>query len=730
VAKATRTQRDFSFGVTIPELLEGDDLEMRGQSVRDALNVRATAGRTARARMGTTWVFSLEDGVKDIVEVDTSDGQTFAVVVGPTSLKVLNQSYIVVSTETSVPWSASDTVWTAPFGDVLMIGFQNGLYALDYDGGDWTFGEVQFDETPGTSRAQPYWAYNPGITITPSDYTGDIIVTSSAAVFNVNYVGTRIRYAEEEILVTTYLSPTQIRGTVVGELPPTYDLTLPDVSGFYVGHVVVSDERGWQGIITAVDTGTKVITCVTLEEFRGPTTSETISSPKSSQSPSVVTKAAAPAGTDVWDEQLMSAVRGYARSGASVNGRLALCDFPEVPDLIAISSARSFTDFEVGLDDDDAIVRQAGNNSPRFRHVVPALDLILLSDRGCYYVKTRDGELLTPSNFQAIQFDQRSANAVRPELVDSAVIFVEPAGQGVSACVLEGNVYLSWRVIEVSRFSSHLFSSPTDLCGPVQSTQIPEKYLLVTNDDGSIVAMSWSSEFGSERAGFFPWGTTGDFVKAMPLFDAYHVIARRTVNGADAYYLERFDVGAVMDCSVTTSADINGSNLATTAGVEVTDSSGDPILARSPSAAHLAGATVGLWEADTYHGSTTLSSTGAWTSPPSVSGEYQIGLPFRASLSPWPVEIIDSPRLGMLKARVIQVSASVLNTVSFSCLRNSTTTKIPAYRPEDDAGAAPPRKTDVFKFSVYGNRAHPEIEFFSDEPGPFEIAAITQEVQV
>jgi hypothetical protein len=736
VAKETVVQRDFQLGVALPEIIDGDDLEMRGQSLRNGQNVRTTAGRTARQRMGT-WQKLVLEGGEEFFEMRPPNQPSFGLIVSNNGLKVIDAEYSEVAFFSDVPWNDASEVWFASFGAVAILGPK--IYAIELKDDIWAFGQMAFAERAGGGLAMPFWSFEKNVNLTPSGYTGAISVTADSPIFQPQWVGNRIRYADSEIEITRYVSATVIEGTVTEELPPTYRITIGDTSGFAVGEIIVASEGNWRGILVA-KTST-IIYCVTLSgnagsvagsttDFGGPSTTEDVVSSRSSKSPSAVVKETNPLGTYIWDEQLFSDLRGWPNSGTAVDGRLTLCDFPLIPDLIAISSARGYTDFGVGLADDDAIVRQAGNDTPRFLHVIAAVDLILLSDRGCYFVKTRDGQLLTPSTFKAVQFDQRGASPIRPALVDAGVVFAERGRNAISACLLSGNVYLNWTIIELSRYHHHLFSNPISICGPVQANDVGEKYLLIVQDTGSLVAMSWNAELGQEKVGFIPWVTQGRFQRAFQLFDAYHCTALRGVSGFETATMERFDPTSYLDAALESPTLMNAGPMTDHNGDNITTESGAEIKITNTAFAHIKGLEVVVFKDNEVVASTTLNNSGEWETEPGITGIFQAGLKFRPSVSPWPVEIVKSPRLGMIKVRVIRVAVNVLNTVSFSVLRNSTTSTVSKRQPGDAADAPPPLKTDMYRFNVFGNRAHPEIEIFSDDPGPFEVTAITQEVQL
>jgi hypothetical protein len=735
VEKRAYTQADFSLGVTVPELIDADDLEIRSQSLQDGKNLRITRGRSARSRPGTDLKVNVGNNqeVHDMRVQSASGELRFAVVVEPGGIRIWDEDYAFVQAFTGAPWGSfpDGFPWVAQFENAMVFGGYE-FYALEYDEGTWTFGALSFADLPGGEKALPYWVFERGVTLTPSDYTGTITVTASSSIFSSDWIGKRIRYSKREIVLTAFISGTQMTGTVTERLPPTFTLTFADaaaIEGYAIGHVVTASDTNWSGIVVAK--GATTITCVTVlgdaatATFNGPTTSDEIVSPTSTSSPTGVAKESTPSGTTVWDEQLWSDHRGWPQSGTEVNGRFALCNFPRVPNLLCLSSVRQFSDFGTGAADDDAILRTAGNQNPRFLHIVNATDLVILADRGAYYVKTRDGELVTPSNFQVTQFDERGATEVKPVVVEGAVLFVERNKSGVAACVLSGNVYLNWTVLDLARFHAHLVRDPVALCGPTPDPDMSERYVMVVNADGTMATMSWYTSFGEELVGFVPWEMEGRTVeRAFPLFDRYHVVVK---NGAN-YTLEVFNPATYVDGNLPAAGAVNGGFLQTEGGNLITTDGGDEIRLTTARYAHLAGQQVKAWQDYETTLTETLDGSGEFSTVATLTAA-QVGTPIDARGTLWPREVLESPRRGMIKARVIRVAIAVRETVSVGFVRNSTTTITPARRPSDSVSEPPPLKTDWYRFNVFGNRAHPDMEFFLPEPNPLEITSIVQEVQ-
>jgi hypothetical protein len=718
--KKAYTQRNFALGETRADFLEAKQLEIRGVSMRRGENVRIAATGVPEARPGSWFERELTTGY-DVIELRPETGVIYGLIVNNGSIDIINSDGLLTQSFTGLPWTDASQVWVEPFREVTVIGYEGGIYQLFWDGAAFIWAAYAFDFAAGNSVAQPYWAYIQDATITPSARTGtNITITASRGIWDALYVGQRIRYGQREILITTYVSPTVLRGDVISTLPPSYKVTVENTVGMSVGDAVIAGDTDFSGFITQI-IGNDVY-LVSLSKFDGPDIDEKLSA--ASASSKITAKVEVlPLPSPIWDEPLMSPLRGYPRSGASASGRLALADFPQVPDLVALSSVRAITDFKVGAADDDAIVRQCGDNSPRFLHVVNAGDILLMSDRGLYYLSIRDGDILTPNTFNPILFDKRGCSSVKPVPMDDGVIFVEASGQTIAACVLDGNIYLKWSVRTISTYHSHLIKSPTKLCGPSLFAETPEKYLFVVNGDGTLAAMSWFSDFSLDSIGFVPWSTQGSYRSMSPIFGGYWSIVDRSIGGVTKRFLERMDNDALLDCSVPLSEievlEANGANLTVNGGT---------LEVSVPASTPLAGETVHVAGGGYYGGTRVVAVDGVIPDVSEMPDGSVGGFNFVSRVMVWPHEWIETERAGLVKARTVQGSVSVMSTGMFQVRANSTTKSFGGYWFGDDLSEPPPDRTKRFGFTVTGNRDYPEVEVIKPLPARFKVLAITQEV--
>lgn len=723
--KDTIWQRDFSLLEVREDLLEADDTDLRKRSLQSALNCRAMATRVLTQRPGMFYLRNLD--FDRAVEVEPEDGVKFAMVTRDDDILMLNETGGTVATISPVPWDSADDLWILPLRKEVLIGDpSSGIYSLTYASGSWTIDDFEFDEAPGGERAQPYWVFSQGSSITPSARTGNIFVTATKNVFTSQHVGSRIRYGQREIRITSFITPAIVKGTVISKLPPSFRIKMNSDIQYRVGETVVGSDTNFQGIITATNASLRYIYVVTTNFFDGPDTGEDLSS-ESFTSEIVSVTEISPLPSTIWDEQMMSAAHGWPRAATSRGDRLFFTDFPDIPSMIAVSSARSIRDWKTGAEDDDAITREIGNNAPQFRHVIDAGDILLLADKGCYFLNARDGATLTPTNFNPVQFDKRGASRHPPVLVDDAVVFIEANQKTVSAALLTGNVYLKWSVRNLTLMHNHLINNPVLVCGPNPAASETEKYLFVVNGDGTLAAASWSDSFGDRDVGIAPWSTDGMYRAIFPMFDGYWAAVDREIASGTVRMLERFDEDAWMDSTVSTN-EVSTAQILTLGGIPITVQ-GEQIIISQQAATHLPGRTVSYTYGDAYVGDWVVGDDGSMESEPDLVGARQIGLHFDSRAKLWPVEVLESPRLGLLKARVYKMAVSMQSTVSWMAICNGKSRVLGGYAIGDDLSVPPPRRTKVYKVPVFGQKDHPDLEIVKHQPGPWRVLAAGQEVQ-
>lgn len=419
--------------------------------------------------------------------------------------------------------------------------------------GTWSRAAFAFAPLPSAGIAQPYFRFAaPDVTLAPSGAIGTVNIVFSHDFLEAGHVGARLRYLlSAELEVVTVVDAQN--GTAIWRQSPNQTVTLTvtaaESAGFAVGEVIIGDTSERRGIIGAKTSTSLTVTM--LNSRQGfevlDAAIEKIVGPRGSAKPSDQVSVVTPASTSIWDEQLISPVRGYPATGAIHRGRHFLGGFPQAPSLIAASAVGDYTNYDVGIDVGegaaDAIVELLGNDpNVSVRHFVSAEQLIVLTDSAVYYVPEGGENPITPTSIAFLEVGPEGASKVAPALTTEGVLFIHSDTQRLMLVAPTGNVRRSWSVLDLSEQASHMLTAPTRLASANGLDGAPERYIMVLQADGSIaVAMA---RRGADRIGFVRWlhgrGVWNDLVA-----DGDRVFA--SVAQQDVAILSRFSTSRIID---------------------------------------------------------------------------------------------------------------------------------------------------------------------------------------
>ena len=507
MARRRKFQNAFTTGEVGPEFLQRAEEELQNESAKTLLNVIIANAGGARRRPGTFPKASVTNGTARRLEIfDLVGNEIRQLVFTNGKLDIYN---VAGSGEASLvaPWGEAD------IDDLVIANGDNKFFIfgdfptqeLLYDNGSWSIGAQTFDTSIGATISQPYWRFaaTKGISLTPSANTGSITLTASDDLFVADHVGTRFRYVGCEIQITAFTNATTVTGTVIKTLHPTVDVTVASSAGFQVGEVVTGDTSGVEGIISSIPDGTSLIVVLTFgytpfaasEILNGPSASSTVSG-----TPSATTAGA----TVFWDEQMISSVRGYPRTGCFHRNRLIMAGFPEAPNAIAASATGFENDFDLGqAEDSDAFIEGLGDDAnATIRHLISSEQLVILTDRACYYVPESENAPLSPTRVSFNRIGPDGASRVRPLLTPEGIVFVDNANR-LLVIGATGSVRASWAVQELSLFSAHLMTSPKALTYVDGLGGRTERYVLVLNEDTTVAAVAYRR--GADQVGVSKW---------------------------------------------------------------------------------------------------------------------------------------------------------------------------------------------------------------------------------
>lgn len=693
-------------GEIAPEFLSRTDMSARQEAAKTLTNVQVLAGGGIRRRPGTRDLVGLAgDARLEAIGIDSS-AQIIVFLAG--GVRFLNLDSSLVQAITGAPWIVTDlhTMQVAIEDDHIVVTSQNfPPQVLTLAGAVWSLAAFTFSSDLNGGLLQPYYRFPgyTGVAIQPSAYSGAVTIASSAPLFTAAHVGSRFRYTGIEMLVTAYTSPTLVSATVQGKLYPTITTTVADTSIFIPGQEVSGLDSSIKGVVVSITSGTKVVIQLTggytFFNWTSSTVSEKIVSPTGVTPQTTLNSVdtGSPAATLQWDEQLLSAARGYPGSCGLHRQRLLYGNFPApAKNVICASAIGDITDYDVGTGlDTDAIVelidRDAGIG---VRHFGSTEQLLFFTQSGSRYVPEQVGAPLSPTNFDLLKIGPESAALPVPLLVSEGMLFVEERSGRVLGAIPTGNVRRSWQIADLSELAFHLCGNPVEIELLAAQSGSDRKVFLV-RDDGVLAVMAYRRS--ANMSAWMTWRTLGQWRSVVSANGSLYMVAMRTINGVATYRLE------VLDSTIYGDGIVSIPTLATTVP-------------------QYANQTVSVWDGTSYLGDFPMDGTGALVGVSDTHTAVQVGFDSQvtAELVP-PIDGTDGLRH---KLRIVRVEAESINSGPFTVNGFDPS----GYTNSVGVGGALVLKSGTRRFRTLGRSRTQTALIFQAHAGPLEIRSVTMEV--
>ena len=266
-----------------------------------------------------------------------------------------------------------------------------------------------------------------------------------------------------------------------------------------------------------------------------------------------------------WDEQLISARRGYPQAITFHDNRLWIGGVKSKPASVNASHVADYFNFNVGtgLASEGIDVAVGGDQVNEVRHLYSGSNLQIFTDSGEYIIPTSsDTSAITPSNIVFRRQTPYGCSRTRPILFDGASIFTQKNGKAVREFIYSDSEagYVS---TNISVLANHLINSPKDIAMLSGSSTRPEQIAVLTNTDGTLAVFHSIRE--EEIAGWTLWTTrTGDtFHSVVSANEHLFAVCKRSLNSVTTYTLEKFaeDDSTSLDCSTTSTLSQRGTPL-------------------------------------------------------------------------------------------------------------------------------------------------------------------------
>jgi hypothetical protein len=718
--RSASLQTNFSSGEIAPGLLMRRDTQQYRDGAKSLLNRRCLLEGGTSRRPGTRWLAGLinEARLEEWV-VDTTTSYIAAFSDG--RVDFFTPAGVAAGELTGCPWTGS--LWQEmdyeQLSNTAFIAHQSFMTQVVTRTGasSWARNDLSFITGPSGNTYQPFYkTAEDAVTITPSDVTGSVTLTSSAALFVAGHVGKRFKYQNKELNVTGFTSSTQVTATVIERLPPTYNIVLTaaatgfiDANSIFVGDVVEGSVSGARGVVTAVNTGTNTITVLldTTQPFgaiagtgggrgeEGVAADDRVAAPGGSAKITSTT-VTTPAASKVWSEQLISSVRGYPGVVKLHRGRLMLAGHTYVPNGIMGSRPGIIYDFDVGEGaDGDGFFATIGEDfGSTIVDLVSAEQLIIITDGGLYYIPETATNPIRPSSLAFFSFGDKWKFGRRPKAVHYDGGIVVSVEDLIIKAKPTGDTSRMWVAEEISLLASHLINSPIDISVCSNFDGGPERYCVITNADGTIAVMQMVES--QKIRNFTPWETTETFHSTASLSGNIYAVVFR-----DGFYkLDIFDQDVTVDGAISC---VNEAAL-----VAADPGFGGGSIARV------------VTQDNSFHlGPLPL----AGDNPP--AGPYWLGYTYDSTIETMP-PVIESPtgqKTGELM-RIIKAEVHVADSARFAAEGYA----LEAYQVTDDPTIAPPVKNGPQRFRFLGWERMPTLSITQIDPLPLTVLAIEMEI--
>ncbi len=466
----------------------------------------------------------LADGTASTGSVSLCNNGTITADVDASALSWLTDSYL-------------NEITYAQSGDIMFLAHQTFMVKKLIRTGLTTFtvDTFNFDERSDGKRIyQPYNSFHPLVmTLDPNDSDGSIILTTSAAYFDLTgsdsgsqypdskHKNVYLRHQGQEIKIVSVQSATSATGAVQDELFTILGAdafrTVENSTTVYVTHVahglsvgssnITIEEAGAVGGIAIgnLNGARSIASIIDENEYTFTAGAAATSSADGGGSPKIVTHA--PTGD--WEEQSFSAVRGYPAAVAFHENRLWFGGTIGEPDGLWSSQSGEYFNFDVGtaLDAESIQIKSSIGEINTIKHIVSNRDLQVFTSTSEFIVPAFDQNPVSPSNAMIRRQTPFGASDVRPYVFDGATVYVQKSGSIVREFIYSDaeDAYVG---NAVSTLSGHLIKNPVQMTALQAAIDRAENYVFVLNDDGTIAV--FNSNRAEKRAGWSEFTTHAD----------------------------------------------------------------------------------------------------------------------------------------------------------------------------------------------------------------------------
>lgn len=733
IPKIVTRQRDFSGGQQDASNERRDDQKETRSAARTMKNLRALSGGPAQRRPGRRVLF-LDGGRTEKVRPTPATEFTLTMTAG--TLTIRDELAQTRHTFTGEPWTA-DLLYALTVqqdGARVYIGhqtFRPRVVAYDEATDAWVIDDYAYLTDSSGATREPFWRYAPtGITIQPSARTGSVTIEASAGVFDATiHVGNRIRYSGKQIEITSVTDADTAVGTVIEELPPTFDVTVANSGNFAVGDAVEGRTSGSQGHVVQVTSGHLFV--VVTSNYAGFSNGEKIVGPNSETTVSSQSSAS-PGATFVWDECFMSDYRGWPGSISADVQRIIFTNFRQLGRGIIWSAIGDGTDLRAGANASDAIFEVVPDNCI-VQHVIGGEDEFVFTDKGVFYVPISGASPLVPGSVEFRRISSDGASSARPAFTTEGLVYLNFGATRVLSIVGTGQTTRPYIVQDTSELHSDLINDPVCLVAATGDARTPERYLYVVNADGTLAVGRYNAR--EQFAGWTPWD--GDGLVRWLATDRGDVLFMVTYDlpGGERSTVEVLDEDYLLDGAV---------ELYLGSGIDVLElTTGEPLelygggyleLDGIYALAFAEGAILHVFDGEWYRGEVTVGVDGVLEEDLDTVENQPLyaGFNYIPEFEPFIPGAPEgqSVKQSLRRRKVAKVSMRVQQSNGFEVEIGGHIREVPAYRAGENEEERPPLRDETYTFRGLGRDHEPRVTMRQRVPGRLTMVEWGMEVTV
>ncbi len=269
-------------------------------------------------------------------------------------------------------------------------------------------------------------------------------------------------------------------------------------------------------------------------------------------------------------EEVWSDRRGWPASVYFFEGRLYFGGSQSRPQTEWGSVTNDFFNFEEKsatdgepLDDSAVEFSMDGDRVSKIQQQYALDDFFLFTSGGVFVGRESP---VTPKNFYFQRHTEVPAAAVRPQEMDGSVVFVsdsfldedgihhhQTVQELVPAGSDEGGLTI-YQAQDLALLAGSLMREPVDMAARRGGFGNSAHHLFVVNSDGTMAVLN--TRKSQSVTGWTLWDTEGEMLRVAVVGRSTYLLVKRTIGGAERYFIERLKLGHDLDCSLSKSTQI------------------------------------------------------------------------------------------------------------------------------------------------------------------------------